>query len=728
MEEVTQCSQGSTFVGSQSTSDMGSGLLLIRDECTLAEECNVTDPGCCSISCSESHPIDTHGVGGLTFNEMGSTNDWDSSVVNNWQISPEELSNMLSQDLGQFMQHLNGNNSQHIRPSPLQHSITNMVAGCFPSNRDMCGVEQSVDPILQHSNYPVAEESTFTSHSCYSLGSADMFSTLYAQEPSVPVEHHFTVVNEFSEENQEQDSVPDIYDGLIHINDSSNSPCGQPIGQMQQEDDPPMVVDIDHSGSALSHNVQTSVGKDPVVQEDHRDSGNLYYEPPHFPFLCCDLIQSGSDTLQEFSPLGTRQFWTSVNRFWDSPSGERSPDAVLKSAAKSYLCTPSILKKRNRDLVSPLSEKRLEKKFERDLNQEEFSKLSSEFSRLDVMLDEIDKSSKDIERTVDIIEDKENRAPDTGQGERKDVKCIKGTTSADARLPLTEVVADINKNDGEGTDADSDGRSKNYAINCKEGDANCNKDVDRDNNASAEIASGLDHDINSCLLFSPERFGIKRLEAATVVTSMSEATSTSMISPGMSKMKDDCNLVMSEVPPSSSSFMRDGDKTGHSEITCMFGETPIRRNFESPSAWKSPWFISPFLLGSRVDTDISIEDYGLFVSPKDKTFDAIGLMKQLSEQTAPAFANAQQVLGDETPETILRKKFSSKLKQDRENNERENCELEQQPSQPSTSVPSERRVLDFSNCGTPEKEPSKNGKISNAMFCSPPSCLLKNCR
>lgn len=42
------------------------------------------------------------------------------------------------------------------------------------------------------------------------------------------------------------------------------------------------------------------------------------------------------------------------------------------------------------------------------------------------------------------------------------------------------------------------------------------------------------------------------------------------------------------------------------------------------------------------------------MSPGDRSYDAIGLMKQLSEQTAGAFADAQEVLGGDTPESILR--------------------------------------------------------------------------
>lgn len=113
----------------------------------------------------------------------------------------------------------------------------------------------------------------------------------------------------------------------------------------------------------------SSKDKDSVEQQD---SEALFYEPPRFPsldipFFSCDLLQSGTDIHEEYSPLGIRQLMLSSMtplKLWDSPSRDNSPVAALKSAAKSFTCTPSILRKRHRDLLSPLSEKRVEKKLE----------------------------------------------------------------------------------------------------------------------------------------------------------------------------------------------------------------------------------------------------------------------------------------------------------------------------------------------------------------------------
>lgn len=57
-----------------------------------------------------------------------------------------------------------------------------------------------------------------------------------------------------------------------------------------------------------------------------------------------------------------------------------------------------------------------------------------------------------------------------------------------------------------------------------------------------------------------------------------------------------------------------------------------------------------------------MQDIGYFMSPGERSYDAIGLMKQLSEHTASAFADAQEVLGNETPDSILKKRCSMKDK------------------------------------------------------------------
>ncbi|KAL0447456.1 UNVERIFIED_CONTAM: Transcription factor R-4 [Sesamum latifolium] len=260
----------------------------------------------------------------------------------------------------------------------------------------------------------------------------------------------------------------------------------------------------------------------------------------------------------------------------------------------------------------------------------------------------------------------------------------------------------------------------------------------------------VEHDMNDVIFFSPDRFGIKndraiglsprvlgnqysrRLDAVSkngAILSSSETSCFSVIcSPRLCTKKDGTNLVISTSLQSLSPSDKKAESSGKgvaSENNSIFVETPFKRSIESPSAWKSPWFINTFVPGPRMDTDITIEDIDYFLSPGDRSYDAIGLMKQLGEQTAGAFADAQEVLGDETPETIMKRQCSVNQEGRKENDNSPSSQAEYH-SALAANFMTERRTLDFSECTTPAKE---TGKSSNSVsFSSPSSYLLKECR
>ncbi|CAI9759189.1 unnamed protein product [Fraxinus pennsylvanica] len=83
--------------------------------------------------------------------------------------------------------------------------------------------------------------------------------------------------------------------------------------QQEEAKDVPKLVPVNDFGSTLMNDIQSdsSLDKDLVVTYEHMDSGVLFYAPPHFPsldipFFSCDLIQSGADIQQLYSPLGIR--------------------------------------------------------------------------------------------------------------------------------------------------------------------------------------------------------------------------------------------------------------------------------------------------------------------------------------------------------------------------------------------------------------------------------------
>lgn len=102
------------------------------------------------------------------------------------------------------------------------------------------------------------------------------------------------------------------------------------------------------------------------------ESESLFYEPPKFsnseaPFFSYDLMNTVFSQ-QDYSPLGVRQMIMSTSncftppfRPWGSPLSEISPQAVLRSAARSFGGTPSILRKRRRELATPVQSYSLEK-------------------------------------------------------------------------------------------------------------------------------------------------------------------------------------------------------------------------------------------------------------------------------------------------------------------------------------------------------------------------------
>lgn len=467
-------------------------------------------------------------------------------------------------------------------------------------------------------------------------------------------------------------------------------------------EDLPKSIFVNTFATAAADGTGTCTRLDETTKQndEHQESGALCYEPPRFPsldvpFFSCDLIQSGSE-MQEYSPLGIRQLMmSSLNsvtpfRLWDSPSRDTSPDVVLKTAAKTFTSTPSILKKRHRDLMSPLSERRIDKKLETDMT----SSLTENFSRLDVVFnDGSDKASilspSNLKKSIEnSAEDKENMYRTFEEREEKK----------------------------------DDGNESPVVIVSENGfPKSCSQDYTKQGTVDTEmicvqsaaeiVPPGVlaEHDANDLLLHSVDwkalnsSTGIKKRHYLSKLEDASNADDVS-------------NVPTCELPVTSSAFLEKIDSTrSQTTVTVIAslsgpGETPFKRSIESPSAWMSPWFFNSFLPGPRIDTEISIEDIGYFSSPKERSLDAIGLMKQVSERTAAACANAHEVLGNETPETLLKGTRMKHL----------HCD---------ETVLAECRVLDFSECGSPGKVGTENVKTTAATtLASPPSYLLKGCR
>ncbi|XP_057466669.1 transcription factor MYB3R-1-like isoform X1 [Actinidia eriantha] len=738
--------------------------------------------------------------GSSNFLEHNYSSSWGYSGKT-WQLCSNELPNLPSQDLGEesseFLMHcIDGNENHEVIPFPLQISMVlsasspmgNMIMGSdgpehvLISEGGCCRViypDVEMDGHFSTGNlkkcpsfvgFNGSADSSLYQPSSYQLPDpprSDMLGSSCSQPFSVPSQHPSNngalvflgepnQFNDLSHGNQEEELAKSPNDGFIYVNDSANSPCDNgtdnmgPPGETDQAKNSSKLAPADAFSSGPPDNIQTcsSMDDNAIVTTEQPDTGALFYEPPRFPsleipFFSCDLIQSGNDMQQEYSPLGIRQLMSSVNcfspyRLWDSPSRDHSPDAVLKSAAKTFTCTPSILKKRSRDLVSPMSERRIEKKLESDMNQESFSSLARDFSRLDVMFDENGKQQAPLLSPLSNQNGKSSNSPNNK--ENVDHALEAGIEERRDTVGNTISGKEFNK-------SNSQDRKKRETVTVDAttmGDSNVATQ-------NVQQTSGIlvEHNKNDLPFVSPNRLVIKSdralglsnrtlgsqysrgLETTSNQRMLSESSSgnpcSSIVStPSVAGKSRLVTVTSAHSAPASNPLEIMAASSGHDigvESFSIFGETPFKRSIESPSAWKSPWFLNSFLPGPRVDTDITIEDIGYFMSPKDTSYDAIGLMKQLSEHTAAAFADAQEVLGDETPETILKQRCFNGQKLDQENYVQTGNDLHL-----ASTVLTERRVLDFSECGTPGKE-KESGKSSAATsFSSPSSYLLKGCR
>ncbi|KAJ6406360.1 hypothetical protein OIU84_009976 [Salix udensis] len=597
-EDISECSQESTIVGcSQSANDLGNAVFHTREEFQFAEESGLRKEQSSSpVSCSEQYYIP----------EM-----------------PCELE--LRQESSALPTHcITGNESHELR----QLTVEFFPLEILQKHLNVVDLGGGMDSSLpQSSSTQISETERSASQSyCHPrsavLGASCSQSllpgpSLYSTDNSTPLvydrEPDQLMVQPFG--THEQQFIPSIHDTFIYTNDAINSSCDDGTANTELQEHPYLkelskLVPVNAFPSGSDTISSCPADKQPNVLAEQQGAGGLCYEPPRFPcldipFLSCDLIQSGSDMQQEYSPLGIRQLMmSSMNcitpfRLWDSPSRDGSPDAVLKSAAKTFTGTPSILKKRNRDLLSPLSERRDDKKLEIDMA----SNLSKDFSRLDVMFDET--------KGQVIVIPRSKAHPDASTQ----------TVKQSSGVPVEE-----NSND-------------------------LFFSPDQLEQASASESSPG----NPCIIITPTVCTKKNHESHIV-----ESTSAQPI-------------------PSSAPSENIPENFG------IFGDTPFKRSIESPSAWKSPWFINSFVPGPRIDTEISIEDIGYLMSPGDRSYDAIALMKQLSEHTASAYADALEVLGKDTPESILKEKRRSHDP----NGDIENC------SHLASNVSTECRTLDF---------------------------------
>ncbi|KNA21761.1 hypothetical protein SOVF_040570 [Spinacia oleracea] len=567
-----------------------------------------------------------------------------------------------------------------------------------------------------------------------------------------------SVENGFMIDTKEYDQINDSGAGS-EAKDSANvdeghvpaiNNSGSPLTEQTASKALSRLVSVNTFGLETSDNQQThsNVVERPMKATCKQEAGILCYEHPRIPsldvpFYSCDL----ADAHQEYSPLGVRQYMHSKNsmtpfKLWDSPSSDDSPDAKLKSAAKTFGSTPSILKKRHRDLLSPLSplsERRCDKKTGSSSKQVFLctSRLTNEFSRLDVMFDEADDQNNDQNGKEKIskpespsydqnihasVEDKENICPalEWKREEASHNQAESGDrTLEENKKDFRDLDKEENLEQHPEKSVREDCASETVKNTSLKGVLVEQYLRDTQNSSSDGGGPKAGSEAGDRAL---EVHGLKNTSKQTAMSDLMTSKTKCIVSPPLLGQKKSCYQSVSAV----TSVMVDSlvNEVG-SENLNIFGGTPFRRSLESPSAWKSPWYFSSFIPCSRFDSDTMIGDInGIFMSPGDRSLDAIGLVNQINEESAGAYADARKVLGSETPESILRQRCLKNQNSEGDINYFSNSQLDGRQQ----SVSSERRVLDFSECETPAKTMEKGKSVITTSLSSPAPCLLKSYR
>uniref|UniRef100_A0ACD5U6B5 Uncharacterized protein n=3 Tax=Avena sativa TaxID=4498 RepID=A0ACD5U6B5_AVESA len=376
---------GSLNVDSSSTvtqkNSEGCGLHVIRE---VEDYSNFSQSAFANISCSRLEQVDEavscHAE--VHFNGEGAHDSYSScqetcySNANNAASALTETHHLLPFSENQLDKHLQQEFSE--ADFDLQSKLWQDI-----SFQNLLNAPDSVNAdSLLSSNYQ---------HSTYSSKVGNKF-----EEPLYPL--HTLNSSSMADNVHHQSSATSLPPSFIcSDSDSENVSCDLP---MVPESRKQQLVSVEESSlepTTMGRESSPIHGESVVGKKQHSEA--LCYEPPCFPgdevpFVSCELLNCSD--LPEYSPLGIRELMrpsmdiSTPLRLWSSPAHDGSPDAVLKSAAKSFICTPSLMKKRERELSSPIPDVRRAKKMgtEKDCGNSAMPSTRTEISCVDATGDE----------------------------------------------------------------------------------------------------------------------------------------------------------------------------------------------------------------------------------------------------------------------------------------------------------------------------------------------------
>lgn len=184
------------------------------------------------------------------------------------------------------------------------------------------------------------------------------------------------------------------------------------------------------------------IAENATMQTEEQDLGTLSCEPPCFPRLDiplfnCDLVESAGDLHHNYSPFGIRQLMMPSASprclLLDSPIRDSTPRAALRHASKNFnSSTPSLMKKRLHEILSPVKERRGEIKLDREIIMRS-SSFSCAFSSLDSIFDDNSVCRMSISSIEDCMQDVTSMDYDFEEGTKRVDKLDSSVPEKDER-------------------------------------------------------------------------------------------------------------------------------------------------------------------------------------------------------------------------------------------------------------------------------------------------------
>jgi len=444
---------------------------------------------------------------------------------------------------------------------------------------------------------------------------------------------------------------------------------------------------------------EIDAGGNPDVQSENSNSESLFYEPPRLsnwdiPFVNCDLINSCGYLHQAYSPLGVRQMiMSSVDCFspcngWGSAFNEKSPESILKSAAKSFTNTPSIVRKRSRDASTPVDANRNGKAADKVKTHDNFITPGSLTRKYNELLESPDdgisgpglcQSKRQTLVSPQYCLKTKHFAPVKSM-ERHLEYASEATKGLDPGYRWSS--PSPKKNSG---GSESDVRQSNKGVDpsgwkvsnreCTQRDVRDMNKIDHGARMQNMQSYGVlvEQNLNGQQFF--QTIGDNSLKfgspsASTVIPKSHSGRSMGIsgklkVSEGDTEMRasgfvsSPCNITRKMVTTNieSSTVIASANPLHHAfdidwlnnipdldNLSIMGSASGLDKGLGSPIEWKSPWSLDPYFSAQKNSTDTFLEEMGIFLNHEDGTDDALGLIQHLNEHAASAYLEAEEIL------------------------------------------------------------------------------------